>query len=106
MTYQRMTEAERTLIHRWNQEGLGNREIARLLDRAPSSIGVNLRATPGCWGAGQPIARSAPSTPRVTAQITPMSVWVHVHRFAAGSHRNHTGDQGDQGDRGDSANCL
>ena len=39
MTYQRVTEAERTLIYRWNQEGLGNREIARRLDRAPSSIG-------------------------------------------------------------------
>ena len=50
MTYQRVTEAERTLIYRWNQEGLGNREIARLLDRSPSSIGREFARNTGLRG--------------------------------------------------------
>ena len=38
MTYNRVTKEERTLIHRWIQEGHGPREIARRLGRAASSV--------------------------------------------------------------------
>ena len=38
MTYKRVTEEERALICRWRKEGLTQREIARRLDRAASSI--------------------------------------------------------------------
>ena len=38
VTYRRVTEEERRLIHRWRQEGLGPREMGRRLGRAASSI--------------------------------------------------------------------
>jgi transposase, IS30 family len=38
MTYKRVTAGERTLIHRWKQEGCGIREIARRLMRSASTI--------------------------------------------------------------------
>jgi IS30 family transposase len=50
MAYQRVTEAERTLIYRWNQEGLGNREISRRLNRAPISIGREFARNTGLRG--------------------------------------------------------
>lgn len=38
MVYRRMTVVERRLIRMWRQAGYGQREIARLLSRAPSTI--------------------------------------------------------------------
>ena len=38
MTYKRVTEEERRCIYRWSQEGHGQREMARRLERAASSI--------------------------------------------------------------------
>jgi IS30 family transposase len=38
MAYKRVTKEERSLIHRWRQEGFGLRESARRLGRAASSI--------------------------------------------------------------------
>ena len=38
MAYKRVTEEERWLIYRWQQEGAGVREVARRLGRAASSI--------------------------------------------------------------------
>jgi len=39
MAYKRVTEEERRCIWRWSQEGHGQREMARRLERAASSIG-------------------------------------------------------------------
>jgi len=39
MAYKRVTKEERRCIHRWSQEGHGQREMARRLKRAASSIG-------------------------------------------------------------------
>ena len=39
MAYKRVTKAARRCIHRWSQEGHGQREMARRLERAASSIG-------------------------------------------------------------------
>jgi hypothetical protein len=52
MTCQCVTEAERTLICRWNQESLENREIASRLDRAPSNIGHEFARNTGLLGGG------------------------------------------------------
>jgi IS30 family transposase len=38
MTYKRMTEEERMCIYRWRQEGRSMSEMARLLDRASSTV--------------------------------------------------------------------
>ena len=38
MAYKRMTKEDRIHIHRWRQEGLSFREIARLFERSPSTI--------------------------------------------------------------------
>ena len=50
MTYKRMTEADRRHIHRWRQEGDGQREIARRLGRAASSISRELSRNTGGRG--------------------------------------------------------
>ena len=47
MTYKRVTAAERTLIHRWKQEGRGIRETARRLMRAASSISREIMRNTG-----------------------------------------------------------
>jgi len=50
MTYKRMTEADRRHIHRWRQEGDGQRELARRLGRAASSISRELSRNTGGRG--------------------------------------------------------
>ena len=50
MTYKRMTEADRRQIHRWRQEGDGQRELARRLGRAASSISRELSRNTGGRG--------------------------------------------------------
>ena len=50
MAYNRVTRDERNHIHRWRQEGLGIREIARLLSRSPSSISRELKRNTGKRG--------------------------------------------------------
>lgn len=50
MSYTRMTKEERTLIYRWRQEGVGINEMARRLDRAPSSISREFRRNTGFCG--------------------------------------------------------
>ena len=50
MTYKRMTEADRRQIHRWCQEGDGQRELARRLGRAASSISRELSRNTGGRG--------------------------------------------------------
>ncbi len=47
MTYKRMTEADRRQIHRWRQEGDGQRELARRLGRSASSISRELSRNTG-----------------------------------------------------------
>jgi len=49
MAYKRVTVFERRCIRRWRQAGYGQREIARRLERAPSTISRELaRNTGGC----------------------------------------------------------
>ena len=50
MTDKRMTEADRRHIHRWRQEGDGQRELARRLGRAASSISRELSRNTGGRG--------------------------------------------------------
>jgi len=50
MSYKRVTAGERTLIHRWKQEGIGMRETARRLNRAASSILRELSRNTGFCG--------------------------------------------------------
>jgi IS30 family transposase len=50
MTYKRMTEADRRQIHRWRQEGDGQRELARRLGWAASSISRELTRNTGGRG--------------------------------------------------------
>jgi len=50
MAYKRVTEAERTLLYRWSQEGAGPREIGRRLGRAASSISRELVRNSGRRG--------------------------------------------------------
>lgn len=49
MAYRRVTVFERRCIHRWRQAGFGQREVARRLDRAPSTISREIgRNAGGC----------------------------------------------------------
>ena len=50
MSYMRVTEDERRQIYRWSQEGKSGREIAELLDRAPSTVSRELRRNRGLKG--------------------------------------------------------
>jgi IS30 family transposase len=50
MAYKRVTEEERWLIYRWQQEGAGVREVARRLGRAASSISRELLRNTGGRG--------------------------------------------------------
>ena len=50
MAYKRVTGPERTLIHRWKQEGHGVSETARRLSRAASSISRELSRNTGFGG--------------------------------------------------------
>lgn len=50
MNYKRVTEEERILIYRWCQDGCSNRETARRLNRAASSIGRELSRNRGKKG--------------------------------------------------------
>ena len=50
MTYKRITEGERTQIHRWKQEGKSNGAIAGLLGRHRSTIGRELKRNAGGRG--------------------------------------------------------
>ena len=50
MSYTRVTVEERNQIYRWSQEGKSQREIAELLDRAPSTISRELRRNRGLRG--------------------------------------------------------
>jgi IS30 family transposase len=50
LSYKRVTQEERKCIHRWRQEGLGLREVARRLERAPSSIYREIQRNTGRHG--------------------------------------------------------
>ena len=50
MKYTRMTYKERQQLKRWKQEKMSNRQIARLLDRAPSTISRELKRNGGQRG--------------------------------------------------------
>ncbi len=50
MAYKRVTEEERRLIYRWQQEGAGVREAARRLGRAASSISREIARNTGGRG--------------------------------------------------------
>jgi len=50
MNYKRVTAEERALIHRWRQEGLGIREVARRLGRDVSCISRELARNTGMRG--------------------------------------------------------
>ena len=50
MTYKRVTSGERTLIHRWKQEGCGIRETARRLMRSASTISREISRNEGFRG--------------------------------------------------------
>jgi transposase, IS30 family len=50
MSYKRVTAEERSQIYRWCQEGKSRRQIADLLDRAPSTISRELRRNRGGKG--------------------------------------------------------
>ena len=50
MAYKRVTAEERVLIHRWRQEGLAVREVARRLDRSASCISREIERNTGKRG--------------------------------------------------------
>lgn len=50
MSYRRITEEERTQIHRWKQEGKSNGAIAKLLERDKSTVGRELKRNGGEGG--------------------------------------------------------
>ena len=53
MTYKRMTEADRRQIHRWRQEGDGQRELAWGVRRA-ASASASAGSSPVTQAAGLP----------------------------------------------------
>lgn len=47
MAYRRVTVEERRLIRMWRQAGYGQREVARRLDRSPSTISREIARNSG-----------------------------------------------------------
>jgi len=53
MAYKRVTAEERTLIHRWIQDGERQNEIARRLKKSPGSISREIKRNTGCAAIGR-----------------------------------------------------